>query len=224
MHGTNRPAVGRPARIDREKIIRASLKLGIDQLSMHAVARALNVSTTALYRHVKNRDELLNLCMDVFCERISIPKESSWRAYLEQLALEFRAAMRALPGAADYGLRIGPSTPAAYRIVDHSLGVLRSGGFAPADAWFAYSAVLNLTFDSMRRLEQYEQLIADHGGAEPYAVLTLEDSELVHLPNLAWSFGRPLRTPDEQFRESLDCLLGGIAARFHPSTSTPIEQ
>jgi hypothetical protein len=54
---------GRPARLSREMVVAAAEEVvrreGVDALTMRRVARELGSSTMALYRHVRDRDELL---------------------------------------------------------------------------------------------------------------------------------------------------------------------
>ena len=59
-----RGKVGRPARIDRTAIAEAVLDLGLDGISMKAVADHLGVSVAGLYHHVANRRELLVLAAE----------------------------------------------------------------------------------------------------------------------------------------------------------------
>ena len=58
MPGSQPNKVGRPARIDRDAIAEAVLELGLDGISMKAVADHLGVSVAGLYHHVSNRREL----------------------------------------------------------------------------------------------------------------------------------------------------------------------
>lgn len=53
---------GRPARLSRDQILDAALKLlekGAAEVTLNGVARALNVSPMSLYTHIENRDDLL---------------------------------------------------------------------------------------------------------------------------------------------------------------------
>ena len=56
--------IGRPPRIDRTAIAEAVLELGLDGISMKAVADHLGVSVAGLYHHVANRHELLVLAAE----------------------------------------------------------------------------------------------------------------------------------------------------------------
>ena len=64
MPGSQPNKVGRPARIDRDAIAEAVLELGLDGISMKAVADHLGVSVAGLYHHVSNRRELLVLAAE----------------------------------------------------------------------------------------------------------------------------------------------------------------
>ena len=56
-----RPKIGRPARIDRAMIARAAYEIGLDRVTMKAVADHLGVSVPGLYHHVQGRDDLMRL-------------------------------------------------------------------------------------------------------------------------------------------------------------------
>jgi AcrR family transcriptional regulator len=53
--------VGRPARVDLQAIFSAALELGLDQVTMKAVADRLGVGVSTLYQYVENRSELVRL-------------------------------------------------------------------------------------------------------------------------------------------------------------------
>ena len=56
--------MARPRLIDRASVLRASLAIadehGIDALTMQTVAERLGVTSMALYRHVENKQDLLD--------------------------------------------------------------------------------------------------------------------------------------------------------------------
>lgn len=53
--------VGRPALVDAQAILDAALAIGLDQVTMKAVADRLGVGISTLYQYVKNRSELVRL-------------------------------------------------------------------------------------------------------------------------------------------------------------------
>ena len=52
---TRRNKVGRPARIDQMMIADAALEIGLEDVTMKAVAERLGMSVTGLYHHVAGR-------------------------------------------------------------------------------------------------------------------------------------------------------------------------
>lgn len=69
---------GRPARLSREMVVAAAEEVvrreGVDALTMRRVARELGSSTMALYRHVRDRDELLVLLLDRAAAELPRPR------------------------------------------------------------------------------------------------------------------------------------------------------
>jgi len=93
--GAARP-VGRPARIDRGMIARAAYEVGLDGLTMKAVADHLGVSVPGLYHHVHNRDDLLRLGAEHGAAQIDAPVDHGqhWAVWLlEWAAYTYRAFM-----------------------------------------------------------------------------------------------------------------------------------
>ncbi|MBB4683773.1 TetR/AcrR family transcriptional regulator [Amycolatopsis jiangsuensis] len=97
---------GRPARISRDKIVEAvSLAENVDTLTMRELAARLGVSHGALYRWVRNRDELFDLVSDVVVERILQQADAGdpeYRAWLTRLAWAMHDGFLALPGYATH--------------------------------------------------------------------------------------------------------------------------
>jgi len=53
--------VGRPARVNLDAIFAAALEIGLDKVTMTAVADQLGTGVSTLYKYVRNRDELVRL-------------------------------------------------------------------------------------------------------------------------------------------------------------------
>ncbi len=68
---------GRPARLSREAVVVAAeaivARAGIDALTMRRVAQELHSSPMAIYRHVRDKDELLVLLLDRLASRLPRP-------------------------------------------------------------------------------------------------------------------------------------------------------
>lgn len=53
--------VGRPPRVHAQDIIAAAIEIGLEKVTLKQVADRLDVGIATLYRHVRNRDELVRL-------------------------------------------------------------------------------------------------------------------------------------------------------------------
>jgi len=99
---TTRQRPGRPAQINREQIVDAAISAGnLDTMTMRELAGRLGVTHGALYRWVKNRDQLLDLVSEVIVDRIlppGGPQGSDWRPWLAQVAWAMHDQFLAVPG------------------------------------------------------------------------------------------------------------------------------
>ena len=84
----DRPKIGRPARIDRAMIARAAYEIGLDRVTMKAVADHLGVSVPGLYHHVQGRDDLMRLGAEYSAAQIHVPIDHGqhWSAWLLEWA------------------------------------------------------------------------------------------------------------------------------------------
>ncbi len=201
--------------VDRAQILEAAIAIGPQQLSMHKVARYLGVSATTLYRYVDSKEALQQACMDEFCSRIVLPDASlSWQAYLAALGRSFNDALTATPGAHAYGTQIGPTTPVAYGILEHALGVLLRAGFPPAMAFNAYALVVDHAFTSAAKRERMAEFEAEFG-AGGYQLLRDRAAHLENFPALAATLEAVLPPDfDATYEMRLAMLVSGIAAQL----------
>ena len=67
----------RRAPLTKERVLRAAVDLadrdGIDALSMRKLGQELGVEAMALYRHVRNKDDILDGAIDVVVGEIDLP-------------------------------------------------------------------------------------------------------------------------------------------------------
>ncbi len=66
---TSRRTMGRPRRLTLRQVIDAGVDLGLEDLSVSAVALRLGVSAGTIYTYVENRDELMRLVAASLAER-----------------------------------------------------------------------------------------------------------------------------------------------------------
>ncbi|WP_280275356.1 TetR/AcrR family transcriptional regulator [Nocardia wallacei] len=124
----DRPRGGRPV-ITEEKIVAAAVRLadaeGLDALSMRRIAAAMGSGTTSLYRHVANKDELIELMVDAVYAELPLPEPTpDWRIAMAAHAREFRALLLRHPWLAQQASRRPALGPNVIRQADHVLGVV----------------------------------------------------------------------------------------------------
>ncbi len=121
--------------LTRERVLRTAVALadqgGIESLSMRKLAQALDVVPMALYRHVANKDELLDALVDVVIEEIDPPLEGAdWKAALRTRILSARRALLRHPWASRLMESRKTPTPVVLGYMDSMIGMFRTGGFS----------------------------------------------------------------------------------------------
>ncbi|TVT54651.1 TetR family transcriptional regulator [Amycolatopsis rhizosphaerae] len=84
--------------LGRSQIVAEAVRLldeeGIDALSMRKLGTRLGAAATSLYRHVANKDELLELVVDEVVGELRVPPPGpNWRAAVHECARDIRAVL-----------------------------------------------------------------------------------------------------------------------------------
>ena len=121
--------------LTRERVLRAAVDLadqgGIESLSMRNLAQAMDVVPMALYRHVANKDELLNGLVDVVVGEIDPPLDGAgWKTALRTRILSARRALLRHPWASRLMESRTTPTPVVLAYMDSMIGMFRTGGFS----------------------------------------------------------------------------------------------
>ncbi len=126
----------RRAPLDRERVLRAALTLadtgGHEALSMRNLGKQLGVEAMSLYKHVANKEDILDGLVDIVFSEIAVPApgEIDWRGNMRRRAISVREALNRHRWAV--GLmegRMNPG-PASLRNHDAVMGCLREAGFS----------------------------------------------------------------------------------------------
>ena len=84
--------------LSRKRVLRAAIahadRYGLEELSMRKLAEVLRVAPMVLYRHVANKDDLIDAMIDVVFSEIEPPApEADWKAAMRQRAIAVRDAL-----------------------------------------------------------------------------------------------------------------------------------
>ncbi|MBM7077345.1 TetR/AcrR family transcriptional regulator [Micromonospora humida] len=121
--------------LSRDRILRAAVTLadgaGIESLSMRNLAQELGVVPMALYKHVANKDELLDGMIDVVVGEIEpLTPGVGWQPAIRRRVLSARQALRRHPWASLAIESRSTATPAVLGYLDSMIGALRAGGLS----------------------------------------------------------------------------------------------
>jgi AcrR family transcriptional regulator len=140
-------APGYRKQLSRPLLVREALGLldaeGLDGLTMRALAERLGVVPNALYRHVANKDDLLDGVMDHAVALVPIPDPAlGWEDGLAALAAGIRATVLAHPALAWLVVNRPTLGASSVGIGEYGFGVLIRAGFAPPAADRALNLLL----------------------------------------------------------------------------------
>jgi AcrR family transcriptional regulator len=131
--------VGRTAQISRGAVLAAALALadseGLEAVTMHAVARRLQVTPMALYRHVDDKNALLDGLVEQLLTEYPLPAAGqSWEQRLTALATGIRDTARRHPAVFPLLLTRPAVTPAARVVRDAVHAALYDAGLPESEA------------------------------------------------------------------------------------------
>ncbi|MER6159235.1 TetR/AcrR family transcriptional regulator C-terminal domain-containing protein [Streptomyces sp. NPDC001868] len=156
--------------LSKRRVLGAAVTLadegGVDALSMRRIAQSLGVVPMALYKHVANKNELLDGMIDVLVGEIDPPAiDTDWKTTIRRRVLSARRMLLRHPWAPEViesriKARTTP-TPAVMEYLDSMIGIFRAGGFS-----------LDLTHHAMhvmgsRLLGFSQELFEDTSDREP---------------------------------------------------------
>jgi AcrR family transcriptional regulator len=218
---------GRGAGLDREKVLEAALALangdGLDAVSFRRLGARLGVTPMALYRYVRDKDELLDGIADLVLAELELPDEGGdWRTALRAIARSFRSVLAAHPAVLPIVTSRPLFTPAGLRAANAALGVFRGAGFELGQAVLLYAqfvrlvlALVSLEAGSGKALGDDERRA--RAARTRLLLETLPADVYPHLVAAA-----PLTEPydpDRAFEAGLDLLIAGIE---HARTVSPV--
>jgi AcrR family transcriptional regulator len=123
------------APLTRDRVLQAAVELadrgGLDELSMRKLGQELGVEGMALYRHVRNKEDILDGIVDVVMREVEAPETPlDWKSGLRQLSHAARRVMLRHPWAPAVIVSRPDVGPATLSHIDAVLRNLDAGGFS----------------------------------------------------------------------------------------------
>ncbi|MFJ8926717.1 TetR/AcrR family transcriptional regulator C-terminal domain-containing protein [Streptomyces sp. NPDC102340] len=217
-------------KLDKAHVADTALDLlndvGLEGLTLRAIAKELNVQAPALYWHFKNKQALLDEMATVMFRRMTqagaqtdaqagaevrYEPSGSWQEWLiegnRQLRatlLRYRDGAKVFSGSRFTGTDHGPELEANLRL-------LTGAGFTPDQAAWAGTTAYMYTLGFVTE----EQGMRSSSGEGPGVVDVEERArKLADYPLAAAAGGQLFAAYDERFEEGLRLIVAGIEARY----------
>lgn len=186
---------------------------GVEALSMRRLAHELGVEAMSLYRHVRNKGDIVDGMVDLVFAEIGLPAVGvDWKTAMRQRAIAARDALARHPWA--IVLMESRSTPGPATLLHHDavLACLRNQGFSVALAGHAYSALnsyiygfalqqASLPFQTFDEAVEVTDSIRRQFSADAYPHLTEMAVKHVLQPGYVYA---------NEFLFGLDLILDGL--------------
>ncbi|NVI92718.1 TetR/AcrR family transcriptional regulator [Actinomadura sp. BRA 177] len=201
----------RPRSLSTGKLAGAALAVidrdGLAGLSMRTVAKELGMSTMALYRYVRDREELEGLVVDLVYGEVdpTPPAEGPWDVRIETMALRLRDAFGAHAAIMPLTLTHRHASAGSLCWGEAVAGLLAEAGVTGPRAAIALRALIAYIIGAIQ-LEHLGPL----AGEGTDAIAALPPEEFPHMAETA-RHARHIG-PDEEFRGGLAAVLRGLGA------------
>jgi AcrR family transcriptional regulator len=210
------PRRGRPPRINRAMIAEAAHEIGLEGLTLRAVADRLGVSIAALYHHVSGKEDLLRLAAEEWTRTVPLPVNEGqhWAQWLCDWAHYNHDIFAAQPGLLEQYMGGAVGLDAVVHNLDRILDVLVREGFEVGDANAAYSLVSSCAIGAVVG-EHWEEAAGEEDGdfatAFRRVVADSPRGQLTRVRQLAKAKRMSRRASLDR---RIDIVLKGIAAEY----------
>jgi AcrR family transcriptional regulator len=180
---------------------------GVDALTIRRVAEACGLSAMGVYRHVRDKDDLLDRAVDAVLGPglQDLQASGSWDQQVAGLFRYLRRLFLDHPGVAVLCVLRPTPVVGVARFYARMLAALAEGGFTGTDAVHAFDTLLMFMFGSVlweipRTTDTRERLVAVSIGDEGATQIIERANELSQ------------REPTEYFEAGLSTILDGLRA------------
>jgi AcrR family transcriptional regulator len=129
-----RTAARRRKPLSRDQVLRAAILLadegGLESVSMRKLGQALRVEAMSLYKHVANKDDILDGIADLVVGDFEVPSgDVGWKSAVRQGAISAHQVLLLHPWASSLIESRTNAGPARMRYLDAVIGLLSAAGF-----------------------------------------------------------------------------------------------
>jgi TetR/AcrR family tetracycline transcriptional repressor len=217
--------------LTREAIVARALEIGnaegLEAVSLRRLALAFGVTSMALYRHVEDKQDLVNAMTEAVMEgmdlKVGFRPSMNWTDRLRRAIANFKEQMDARPLALPLSIAYSGENPTGFwRMSEDLLSILLDAGFKRRDAIVLIRVLTNLISGFLLLLRQDDPTARKRVGPREMELMRRR-MELVQLslpqeqfPNLVASARDMadiwLRHPERWWRDTVDVIVYGLEA------------
>jgi AcrR family transcriptional regulator len=212
--------------LTRERVVAEALTLiaqeGVEALTMRALSARLGVVPGALYRHVRNKEQLQDLLVDGVLAEVDCQVNHTlpWTEQIKTLAHRLRKVLEDHPGVAGLLKTRDPLGPHSLALAEAFLLPLHNAGFPHREAGLAFFLIVDYTLGfeiSSPRISVNEQRVKDAATRKRLHEFfrSLPNDRfptLIALGEHVWLDNR-----DERFAAAINALIDGLERAQHPT-------
>lgn len=207
-----------------DRVLRAAVDLadrdGLSALTMRRLGSELGVEAMSLYKHVANKEAILDGVVEYIVGQIEIPdEETHWKEAMRRRAVSARQVL------ADHSWAIGlletrgSMGHATMRYLDAILGNLRSAGISLENAVHAFWLLDSYVYGHVIQETSLSPVSTSRPGTESTAGL-LEQATMAEYPHLVEVAEHALGSEysvDREFQYGLDLILDALEQAATPA-------
>ncbi|MEU9084451.1 TetR/AcrR family transcriptional regulator C-terminal domain-containing protein [Streptomyces sp. NPDC048357] len=212
-------ATRKPPKLDKKQAVDTALRLlnevGLDGLTLRAIAKELDVQAPALYWHFKNKQELLDeMATEMYRRMVAgqrIPSGATWQEQLMVFNSGLRAALLGYrDGAKVYSGSRFTGTEHAVQL-EENLRAFVAAGFEPTQAVRALTTAYYFTLGFVTEEQGVEPLPGDRRDGFD---VDERAARMAEFPLAAAAGAELFQDFAAGFEEGLRLLVAGIEARY----------
>lgn len=203
-------------RLTRGRVVANALGLvdreGLDALTMRALGRECDCDPMGLYRHVRDKEELIEALVESVWMEIELPEErlpGTWQEQFLEAFRIFRNTLLGHPNVLPVMFTTGSLTPSALSRTEFALEILISAGLSPHDAMSGLHAASCFVIGGV---------LGQVGGLEAGEAMPLEETmefysrlSPTEFPNFAKVMATgEIPDPTDSFERGMDLIIRGL--------------
>ncbi|HEY6962688.1 MAG TPA: TetR/AcrR family transcriptional regulator C-terminal domain-containing protein [Gaiellaceae bacterium] len=203
--------------LSRERILARALALadeqGLEAITMRRLGEDLGYEAMSLYRHVENKDDVINGMLDLVLAEWEPPAPGpDWRAAVRASAITVHDALRRHPWAASVMLDARHARPARMAYGERLLACLRENGFSAERTYAVYHLIDGHIFGFSRWEIAHAWLPADIEARLPQLIAAIDWSAAPYFAeHRDQHFTDGPHRDANAFELGLDLILAGLS-------------